>query len=174
MRAGDWEHAWRNDTGCYPCVTPRQLGGRSEDAMKEFSREFGAGDVTRTRDLLITNHHKPRPVTSAAIHSFDIARFSVRRGSGASAGIHPLGCQIGCQGGRQCRTQRNQETEKNMACSLRVGCGLACWRFYRVFRPLPSVQCWRRATHAEKRRVGVGPSARTSLARSRIPLRVSR
>ena len=40
---------------CDPGVTPEYIENKLANRNSELSKEFGAGDVTRTRDLLITN-----------------------------------------------------------------------------------------------------------------------
>jgi len=53
--------------------------------------------VTRTRDLLITNHRKPLPPTSVDVQGPDFIGCLIRGGVQGSTGVHSLGCQIGCQ-----------------------------------------------------------------------------
>ena len=93
-------------------VSVRVSNGLSADHRIAFLPvNIGAGERTRTADLLITNHIRGRPTTSGCVQTSFFLGNSRIPDPGASRNrirVRSVGCQIGCQISRPAKRESRQ------------------------------------------------------------------
>ena len=76
----------------------------AEEPPPQVVERSGAGERTRTADLLITNHQQGRTCRRGRIQLDEFASVYVRRRLTRATGVQPLGGQLGGQRARTCQT----------------------------------------------------------------------